>query len=454
MQLTSRFIANATAARVSGAEQTFQSVVTDSRKPCSRGVFVALRGENFDGNDYVSNAIASGATGVVVSRDVDVPGHVTVFRVDDTLLALQALGRAQRDRFQGHVIGITGSNGKTTTKQMTASVMSAHFGADAVLSTEGSLNNHFGVPLTLLRLTEAHKVAVIEMGMNHFGEISLLTKIARPHVAVITNAGPAHLEGVGSLMGVAKAKGEIFEGLENGGVAVINADDEYNAYWRVTARDFKQIEFGTSARAQTYGVSSSDDTLRIGYRDSGETVDVHLPLPGKHNQMNALAVASVARALSVPMSAVKAGLETARNVVGRLTAMSLPSGTRVYDDSYNANPASIRAAADVLCSNPAPRYLVLGDMAELGDDAIALHRSLAQHLGALPIDGVFTCGRKFAEVNDAFAGRAKAFVDHDALASALLPLCTPKATVLVKGANSMQMWKVIRALEAMMKDKP
>jgi UDP-N-acetylmuramoyl-tripeptide--D-alanyl-D-alanine ligase len=452
MQLSSDFIARATGAQVHGPTQAFDSVVTDSRKSCAKGLFVALHGENFDGNDYVAHAIAAGATGVVVSQDVTVPSEVTRFRVDDTLIALQAMGRAQRDRFHGTVIGITGSNGKTTTKQMTASVMRAHFGDSAVLATEGSLNNHFGVPLTLLRLTEAHQVAVIEMGMNHFDEISLLTRIARPHVAAITNAGPAHLEGVGSLLGVAKAKGEIFEGLDADGVAVINADDEYNAYWRVVARDFKQIEFGESKRAGIRGNVAETVPLKVEDAASGETVEVALPMPGKHNRLNALAVAAIAKALAIPFSALKSGLEGASNVVGRLTRVSLRNGARVFDDSYNANPASMRAAADVLCAESAPRYLVLGDMAELGDDAIELHRALAAHIATLPIDRVFTCGKKFAAVDASFAGKSANFADHESLARALLPLCAPHAALLVKGANSMQMWKVIRALESMMKE--
>jgi UDP-N-acetylmuramoyl-tripeptide--D-alanyl-D-alanine ligase len=452
MLLTSDFVAKACAARVSGPSQNFASVVTDTRKPCVGGLFVALRGDTFDGNDFVPQAVSAGAVGVIVSKNVTVPANVTVFGVDDTLLALQAIARAHRARFAGRVVGITGSNGKTTTKQMTASVLRAHYGDTAVLATEGSLNNHFGVPLTLLKLTAEHKAAVIEMGMNHFDEISLLTKIARPHVAAITNAGPAHLEGVGSMMGVAKAKGEIFEGLEPNGTAVINADDEYNAYWRVVARDFKQIEFGSSARALVRGNIAEAGSLKISDVAAGTSVEVDLPMPGAHNRMNALAVTAIARALDIPLSAVKTGLEGASNVVGRLTRVTLPNGTKVFDDSYNANPASMRAAADVLCSEPSPRYLVLGDMAELGDNSIELHRSLAEHISKLPIDRVFTCGQKFSTVNEAFGGKGSNFVDHDGLAKTLLPYCKTNASMLVKGANSMAMWKVIRALESMMKE--
>ncbi len=452
MQLTSEFLANACGATLTGSARTFDSVVTDSRKSCVGGLFVALTGENFNGHDFVSQAIAAGAQGVLVSADVEVAADITVLRVEDTLLALQAMAKAHRARFAGRVVGITGSNGKTTTKQLTASVLRAHFGESAVLATEGSLNNHFGVPLTLLRLTAEHRAAVIEMGMNHFDEISLLTKIARPHIAVVTNAGPAHLEGVGSLMGVAKAKGEIFEGLADDGVAIINADDEYNAYWRVVARDHRQIEFGSSARAHVTANLAEGKPFAITWRDNHEAVAIALPLPGQHNRMNALAVAAVARALSIPTSALKAGLESASNVSGRLTQVFLPRGVTVFDDSYNANPASMRAAASVLCQSPRERILVLGDMAELGDESLALHRQLASHVAALPIDRVLTCGAKFASVNDAFNGKAMCYSDTTSLSDALIATVDAGSTILVKGANSMQMWRVVEALRANLKE--
>jgi UDP-N-acetylmuramoyl-tripeptide--D-alanyl-D-alanine ligase len=452
MLLTSAFLAQACGAKVSGPEQTFDSVVTDSRKSCADGLFVALRGESFDGNQYVTQAIAAGARGVLVSSKVTVASEITVLQVDDTLAALQAMAKAHRARFTGHVVGITGSNGKTTTKQLTASVLRAHFGESAVLATEGSLNNHFGVPLTLLRLTANHRAAVIEMGMNHFDEISLLTRIAKPHVAVITNAGPAHLEGVGSLMGVAKAKGEIFEALASGGFAVINADDEYNAYWRVVARDFRQYEFGSASRAHVTGALESSAPFTISWRDSKDVLSVNLPLPGRHNRMNALAVAAVARALDIPAAALKTGLESANNVVGRLTEVKLSNGITVFDDSYNANPASMRAAANVLCEAATPRILVLGDMAELGDDSIELHRQLAAHIATLPIDRVLTCGKKFASVNDSFQKNAANYADASSLSANLIANITAGATILVKGANSMQMWRVVDELRTKIKE--
>ncbi len=452
MLLTSAFLASACDAVVSGPLQTFDGVVTDSRKPCAGALFVALRGENFDGHDYVADAIAAGATGVLASQPIKTPKNVALFIVEDTLVALQRMAKAHRARFTGSVVAITGSNGKTSTKQMTASVLCAHFGEDAVLSTVGSLNNHIGVPLTLLRLTETHRVAVVEMGMNHFDELSLLTALATPDIAAITNAGPAHLEGVGSLMGVAKAKGEIFEGLKPDGVAVINADDEFAAYWRVVARNFKQTLFGFSLNATMRGEITQADSFAIHYSADSQPMTVSMALPGRHNQMNALAVASIAKALNVSTASLKLGLESATNVAGRLTQYKLGQRVTLIDDSYNANPASMRAAAAILCAATPPRILVLGDMAELGDGAINLHRELASFFASQPIDHIFTHGAQFGAVNAAFAGKAKHFDQINDLNDAALRACAGGATLLAKGANSMRMGRVIAYLKEKLKE--
>ncbi len=448
MQLSSSFLAHACAANASGAEVIFQGIATDSRKSCANQLFVALKGENFDGHAYVQTALEQGATGVLVSQEVSIPPTICKLVVRDTLVALQQMGKAQRDRFSGHVIGITGSNGKTSTKQMTASVMAAEFGAEQVLSTVGSLNNHIGVPLTLLRLNAAHRVAVIEMGMNHFHELSLLTSIAKPRVAAITNAGPAHLEGVGSLMGVAKAKGEIFEGLQIGGTAVINADDAFASYWRVITRESKQLLFGFSRDAELRGELLDDGRLAVhGYNDADEPLRIAVALPGHHNQMNALAVAAMAKALGVSARALVDGLQSATNVAGRLGQSKLANGVTLIDDAYNANPASMRAACAILEAMPKPRILVLGDMAELGTDSLQHHRELAEFLASRPIEHVLTLGERFGAVTPSFGGKASHFSARDALHSALAKLCTPGASVLAKGANSMQMGSAIAYLK-------
>jgi UDP-N-acetylmuramoyl-tripeptide--D-alanyl-D-alanine ligase len=452
--LTSDFLATACNANARGAATTFTAVTTDSRTLEAGSLFVALKGETFDGHQFVDQALAAGATGVVVSSDISVPDSVCVLRVDDTLLALQQMASAWRLLFSNPVIAITGSNGKTTTKQMIAAIMRAHFGDDAVLATLGNLNNHIGVPLTLLRLRKQHKVAVIEMGMNHFKEISLLSHIAQPDVALINNAGPAHLEGVGSLMGVAKAKGEIFEALKTSGTAILNRDDAFYAYWQVITRNFKQVSFGFSTDTDVTGrfAPASRLTLNIPAQGQHQSV-VDLSLVGEHNARNALAAAAVSYALDIPIKAMVTGLSTATNVDGRLTRKQLSNGTQVIDDSYNANPASMKAAIDVLRASPGKRYLVLGDMAELGATTLELHRGVAMYAANAGLDGVFTLGNRFKSTANILGANGQTFETLEDLSAALLrKKLTKDSTVLLKGAHSMAMHRVIEKLEDLLKE--
>ena len=372
---SSAFLAEACAAKASGPVQNFVSVSNDSRTVQTGALYVALSGENFDGHRFVAQAIAAGATGVLVSRHFECDKDVTVLQVSDTLKALQDMAHASRLAFDGPVIAVTGSNGKTTTKEMIASVLREQYGADGVLATSGNLNNHIGVPLTLLARKPSHRVAVIEMGMNHFGEIALLTKLAEPTIAVITNAGPAHLEGVGSIEGVAEAKGEIFSGLRDNGVAVINADDAFAPYWQVLTRTRKRVSFSLNSKATVSGQFTQPNRLNIEI-DSAQC-QLALRQEGVHNAANALAAAAVGHALSIPIATIQRGLESAGNVGGRLTTRPFVNGSTLIDDSYNANPASMRAAAQVLVSHATPRFLVIGDMGELGDASDALHDTLA-----------------------------------------------------------------------------
>jgi UDP-N-acetylmuramoyl-tripeptide--D-alanyl-D-alanine ligase len=446
--LNSEFLASACGARVNGAARVFSSVTIDSRRIEKNALFVALKGENFDGHQFVAQAIAAGAIGLVVEQDISAPENVVVLKVSNTLKALQDMARAQREAFSGKVVAITGSNGKTTTKQMIASILRAHYGDAAILATEGNLNNHIGVPLTLLRITAAHQIAVVEMGMNHFDELSVLTRIAQPDVAVITNAGPAHLEGVGSLMGVAKAKGEIFEGLNDQGVAILNRDDTFFAYWQVITRNFKQISFGFFSDTDVTGAfaPASRLTLSVPALGQRQTI-VDLPLVGEHNARNALAAAAVAYALDVPIPSIASGLSVVTNVEGRLTRKQLVNGTQVIDDSYNANPASMRAAIDVLRASPGKRFLVLGDMAELGTETVALHRNVALYAASANLDAIFTLGPKFRSTNNALGPRAASFDALDELVCALGEKLDARTTILVKGAHSMAMHRVIERLE-------
>ena len=446
----SDFLANACGAQVSGPTQQFTSVSTDTRTLRAGALYVALHGENFDGHRFVEQAVKAGAIGILASQPVEVSAEITIMQVADTLVALQQMARASRLLFDGPMIAITGSNGKTTTKEMIAAVLRAHYGAEAVLATVGNLNNHIGVPLTLLSRTPTHKVAVIEMGMNHFGEIALLARLAEPTMAVITNAGPAHLEGVGSLAGVAEAKGEIFAGLRKGGVAVLNADDYFLPYWQVLNRQRVVTTFGISTKANVTGKSGvSSGQMLLSSIDNSGIVEIQLPVEGKHNVSNALAAVAVARTLGIPDATIKLGLEATVNVSGRLTSRPFINGTTLIDDSYNANPASMRAAAQVLVAHARPRYMVLGDMGELGSTSEQLHESLATDLNKLPLDGVFTLGSKLKRVAHIFGSRGQAFDDVELLAESLYPRLTVGATLLIKGSRLMATERVIEKLEQM-----
>lgn len=446
----SDFLANASGARVSGPTQYFTSVSTDTRTLQPGALYVALHGENFDGHRFVAQAIKAGAVGILASQPVTASAEITVMHVADTLVALQQMAHASRLQFDGPVIAVTGSNGKTTTKEMIAAVLRAHYGVDAVLATTGNLNNHIGVPLTLLARKALHQVAVIEMGMNHFGEIALLTRLTEPSIAVITNAAPAHLEGVGSLAGVAEAKGEIFAGLRDGGAAVLNADDYFLPYWQVLNRGRAVTTFGVATTANVNGKSgASSGQMLLNSNSESDSLAIQLPVEGEHNVSNALAAAAVARALGIPDATVKLGLEATVNVTGRLTSRPFINGTTLIDDSYNANPASMRAAAQVLVAHATPRYLVLGDMGELGATTEQLHESLATDLSKLPLDAVFTLGPKMKRVAHIFGSHGQAFDDVDPLAESLYPRLTAGATLLVKGSRSMATERVIKKLEQM-----
>ena len=446
----SDFLAKACKAQVNGPTQQFTSVSTDTRTLQPGALYVALQGENFDGHRFVEQAVGAGAIGILASQPVQTSAEITVLHVADTLVALQQMAHASRLEFYGPVIAVTGSNGKTTTKEMIAAVLRAHYGADAVLATTGNMNNHIGVPLTLLARKLSHKVAVIEMGMNHFGEIALLTRLTEPTIAAVTNAAPAHLEGVGSLAGVAEAKGEIFAGLPVGGVAILNSDDYFLPYWQVQNRERVIISFGIATTANVTGKSGdSPGQMLLNLDGNSGNVEIQLPVEGEHNVSNALAAVAVARTLGIPDATIKIGLEATVNVSGRLTARPFINGTTLIDDSYNANPASMRAAAQVLVAHATPRYLVLGDMGELGSTTEQLHELLAADLSKLPLDGVFTLGPNMKRVAHIFGSHGQAFDDVDPLAESLFPRLTAGATLLVKGSRSMATERVIKKLEQM-----
>jgi len=435
-------------ARRMGADAEVLRVVIDSRRVQPGDLFVALPGERVDGHDYVDGALAAGAAGAIVSDASRVKSaDARLLVVPDPRLALGRLGAWWRGRFAPVVIGVTGSNGKTTLKEMLAAILREHAGADAVLATEGNLNNDLGVPLMLLRLTAQHRFAVLEMGMNHLGEIRYLTGLAKPHVAVINNAGTAHIGELGSRENIARAKGEIFEGLGADGVKVINADDDFQDFWRGLVPTARLVTFGMAHPA--------DVSARWEEAPAGSLVTLHTPggsavtrlqVPGVHNVRNALAAAAVAHALGVPLDAIVAGLSAYGGTKGRMQRRTGPGGCVVIDDTYNANPDSMKAALDWLATQPGRRLFVMGDMGELGDGAAGMHAEIGQYAAAAGIDHLFALGTATTHAVSAFGPRARHFTQLEALVTALTADCAAGVTVLVKGSRFMQMERVVARL--------
>ncbi len=430
-----------------GSDAVFKRVVTDSRAVQAGDLFVALKGDNFDAHDFVADVLAKGAF-ALVRRDFAAAGG-SVIRVDDPRLALGTLAAAWCASLDVKRIGITGSNGKTTVKEMVAAILRAHAGDAAVHATAGNFNNDIGLPLTLLALTPAHRYAVIEMGMNHFGEIRYLTGLARPQVALVNNAMRAHLGGgFDSTADIARAKSEIFEGLTADGVAIINADDAQQPVFAAAAGKHRQLSFGLNAAAN---VSARDIAARAsGSRfvlvcPQGEQA-IELPAAGEHNVRNALAAAAVALALDVPLAAIAAGLAAFAGVKGRLQLKPAASGACVIDDTYNANPDSMKAGIDVLAAYPAPRVFVMGQIGELGDTAPQLHAEVGAHARARGIEALLCLGELARNAATAYGTGAEYFDDIDALLARLDVVLTPASTVLVKGSRFMRMERVVAHL--------
>lgn len=427
-----------------GADTPFGSVVTDSRAipPCA--LFVALRGERFDGHDFIAQAQAAGAVAAMVDSAYVSRCDLPLLRVPDTRLALGALGAHWRRQFTLPLVAVTGSNGKTTVKEMLAAILRAAAGSEtAVLATRGNLNNDIGMPLTLLGLRASHRYAVIEMGMNHAGELDQLTRWAAPDVALINNAGGAHLEGLGTVEAVARAKGEIFAGLGAQGCAVINADDAHAPLWRDLAGTHRRIEFGLTPVADIRGAVWADGRLQL-QTPQGE-VTLRLQVPGAHNARNALAAAAAAEALNVSLSAIVQGLQAFTGVPGRLQRRIGRHGATVLDDTYNANPASMLAAIDVLAAQPGRCVLVIGDMGELGADAAARHAEIGARARAAGLGTLLALGPLSREAVQTFGAGGQHFETVEALLAALLPLLTEETSVLVKGSRFMKMERVVAA---------
>ncbi|MCU7922756.1 MAG: UDP-N-acetylmuramoyl-tripeptide--D-alanyl-D-alanine ligase [Candidatus Thiodiazotropha sp. (ex Dulcina madagascariensis)] len=435
-------------ARIVGEDVDFSAVSSDTRTLQQGDLFVALRGLNFDGHRFVDQAIDKGAAAVMVSESLD--RTIPQILVANTRLGLGRLAGLWRERFKVPLAAITGSNGKTTVKELLAACLRER---GPVLATQGNLNNDIGLPLTLLGLQE-ESYAVVEMGANHPGEIGYLSQIAHPDVAVITNAGAAHLEGFGDLRGVAQAKGEILYGLKPSGVAVLNADDDYFPLWRELLDERRMLSFGASARAAVRS-DLSRATMRwteggfrsqmmVEFRD--ERFEARLALTGRHNLMNALAAIAAALAMGCSISEIQQGLDAMRSVAGRLQLLFAPSGFYLIDDSYNANPDSVNAAIEVLRKAPGEQYLVLGDLAELGDESVTLHSRIGAQARQAGLRHLYTLGGLSGHAADSFGEGGRAFSELDELADALHQAIRPGDTLLIKGSRSAAMERVVHCL--------
>ena len=445
---------------------SFAAVSSDTRKIKPGDLFVALRGPNFDGHEFIAQARASGAVGAIVDHVVD--DALPQIVVDDTRLALGRLGAFWRSRFSGVVLGVTGSNGKTTVKEMLASILTANMERSqgthpgTVLATEGNLNNDIGVPLMLLRLRpQQHRFAVIEMGANHPGEIDYLSTLVQPDVALITNAAAVHLAGFGSTVeDVARAKGEIWMGLKESGAAVINADDTYAGYWRELTGERNTLTFGMTPGcdvvlgdggvqwALEHGCFRSRFVIQTAAHGS---VEINMALAGRHNIRNALAATAAALAAGATLADVQAGLNAMKPVKGRLQPKAAIGGQLLIDDSYNANPPSMNAAVDVLVQAPGQTIFVMGDMGELGEQAAALHYQVGERARQQGVTRLLATGPLCREAVRGFGGVAQWFESQDELIGALKVMLVQSeyrdAAVLVKGSRSSRMERVVEALQ-------
>lgn len=435
--------AKAMQARLTGDDVMFTSVGTDSRSIKKDQLFVALKGDHFDGHVFAEQTLAQGAAAVLISDESLTIAPAAV--VDDTCHALGELAAYWRNKFAIPLAAVTGSNGKTTVKEMLASILRAACAqSEEVLATVGNLNNHIGLPLTLLKLRAEHRYAVVEMGMNHTGEISYLSKIGRPTVALINNAGNAHIGELGSFEAIAKAKGEIFDGLADNGTAVINADDVFAPLWLALAGPRKVMTFGLHNKADVsahYQLHAMASDIEINTPQG--VIKVSISTPGLHNVMNALAATTAALAMGLTLKEVAAGLESYAGVKGRLQQKVGVHGALVIDDTYNANPMSMKVAIDVLVAMPGEKILVVGDMGELGDNAVQMHAEIGAYAKTSGLNSLYALGEMSVDTAKAFGAGARHYSTPNALAADLRKQMKQGTSVLVKGSRFMAMERVV-----------
>ncbi|HHF4011884.1 TPA: UDP-N-acetylmuramoyl-tripeptide--D-alanyl-D-alanine ligase [Haemophilus influenzae] len=427
-----------------------EEINTDTRKSISNSLFFALKGEKFDAHQYLEQAVAQGALALVVQQEnssISIPQLV----VKDTRIALGELAKWLREKINPRIVAMTGSSGKTTVKEMTASILQHTAGnPEAVLFTNGNFNNDIGVPLTLLHLTEKHRFAVIELGANHQNEINYTTKLVQPNAALINNIAPAHLEGFGSLAGVVQAKGEIYRGLTKNGVAIINAEHNHLDVWQKEISNHA-IEYFNGKDYSVKNVQGNEQGSTFTLVSPQGEIDISLPYLGEHNVKNALAATALAMNVGATLADVKAGLEQRSQVKGRLFPIQVTPNLLLLDDTYNANKDSLCAAIDVLKGYDAFRILCVADMKELGENSLAIHREVGQYVKSSNLDLVCSYGNESAVISEAVLG--KHFTDKTEMVDFLVPLIenqlqqNNKVVVLGKGSRSMKMEDVIYSLK-------
>ena len=440
-------VANHVNGELSGKDIEISSVSIDTRTLVEGDLYIAIRGQVFDGHVFINKAEKAGASAVLVETEVDT--KLPQIRVKDSHKALAELAAAWKNKAKVKTIAVTGSNGKTTVKEMIAAILEINA---SVLFTKGNLNNDIGVPLTLLKLNRQHQYAVIEMGANHAGEIEYSSHYTQPDVAVISNVGAAHIEGFGSLEGVARAKGEIIQSLSNEGVSILNRDDEFYKLWLEISEDRKVVSFGLNETADIKaediicGLQNKQFVSRFKLKTINEEIEIQLKLAGQHNVLNALAAAASCLQTGIGLQQIKQGLEKVRPVTGRLQPLIGEQGSLVIDDTYNANPASVKVALDILLQCEGEPWVVLGALGEMGVDSLEIHKELGELIKSMNVVRLLTIGSDAESTSNIFGRGATFFNSQQALITALKQEINGKESILIKGSRAQKMENVVAAL--------
>ncbi len=447
---------------VCNGSNQLNSVSIDSRKVVNGDLFVALKGDRFDAHDYLQQALDQGVTAFVINKNAkdkipEIDG-MDIWLVDDTTVALGNIAEWQRDHFDKPLIAVTGSSGKTTVKGMLSKIFAVYVGEDAIFATKGNFNNHIGVPLSLMSIEKKHQYAVIEMGASGPQEIAYLTGMAKPTIALVNNVMPAHVEGFGSVDAIANAKGEIYQGLNETGTAIVNGDDVYAGQWLEQVKKLKTLVFSMTDNLLINGKQAQIRARNINLLKNGcysfclvcedQAVVVKLAVLGKHNITNAIAAAACAYSAGMDIEFIRMGLEKFRGEAGRVQVVEGCKGSTLIDDTYNANPGSVKAAIDILAEMPGRTVLVLGDMGELGDEAEFQHQVVGQYAAEKNIAHMFTLGKNSAFAATAFGSSAQHCSTFETLIEGLTELVADDVAILVKGSRSSRMERVINALKS------